>query len=610
MGAARTAYVSSWTPRGVVSFRRVFAGVQSSRPTSWRRPVRRIAPPLPTTTTIWLQASSGTAAATDTRSASPSTGGRRKGAEELERVLERYVPTVGVEVHVQLATRTKAYCVCSTRLGALPNTQVCPVCLGHPGTLPVLNARVLELTVKAGLAMHCEIAEWTKFDRKNYFYPDTPKNYQISQYDVPVAADGWIELPTRGKRVHIVRAHMEEDSAKMIHPGEVDADVAAATGAKGGASEFGTGALSQSSYSLADHNRAGVPLVEIVSGPDMASGAEAAEFGEELQRILRYAQVSNGNMQDGSLRLDVNVSIAPRAADGAAAELGTKVELKNLNSFSAVERAVDHEIVRQAALLDRGERVRQETRLWDERDQTTRLMRVKEGASDYRYFPEPDIPPVHVSAEQVQEWRTQLPELPAEKRARYVREYQLSEYDARLLSADRRGAEFFERTVQVLQSGGVSTEVAALAKACANWLTGDVAALVKQKRGASSVADTQLTPESLAEMIALIEDGTISGKIGKELVPHLLEHACTSVRALVAERGLTQLSDPAAIADMVREVMRAHPQNVQAYRGGKTKLAGFFVGQVMQVSGGRADPALTNRLVTELLQSESEPHGQ
>jgi aspartyl-tRNA(Asn)/glutamyl-tRNA(Gln) amidotransferase subunit B len=461
---------------------------------------------------------------------------------------------------------------------------------------------MVELAVKAGLALHCRIASRTKFDRKNYFYADTPKNYQISQYDMPIAEDGFLELPSSGKRISIRRAHLEEDSAKMFHTPALTSSDSATTG-----SDF---AGTETAHSLVDHNRAGVPLLEIVTGPDMESGSEAAAFGEELQRILRYAGISDCNMQDGSLRVDVNISIRPQVVhqDGSQSSLGTKVELKNLNSFSAIERAVDHEILRQAMVLDQGGVVRQETRLWDEREQATRLLRIKEGASDYRYFPEPDIPLLVLEPAQIEACRATLPELPAEKRHRYMDKLGLSSYDAGILTDDPATATYFERTVDYLSEHLPETpRIVDRAKAAANWIAGDITAFVKQDPKLASVMETALTPKLLAELILLIEDGTISGKIAKELVPTLMKEPCTSVRVLVEAQGRTQIRDEDTIKELIRQVMRESPQNVQAYRQGKTKLAGFFVGQVMKRGNGRLDPALTQRLVSELLAADDHP---
>ncbi|MCS6781746.1 MAG: Asp-tRNA(Asn)/Glu-tRNA(Gln) amidotransferase subunit GatB [Gloeomargarita sp. SKYBB_i_bin120] len=486
-------------------------------------------------------------------------------------VATRYETIIGLEIHCQLQTATKIFCGCSTAFGAPPNTQVCPVCLGHPGVLPVLNEQVLVYAVKTALALNCTIAPYSKFDRKQYFYPDLPKNYQISQYDLPIATNGWleIELPdAQGnfyrKRVTIQRLHMEEDAGKLVHAGAER--------------------LSGSDYSLVDFNRAGVPLCEIVSGPDLRSGAEAAEYAQELRRIVRYLGVCDGNMQEGSLRCDVNISVRPVGET----RFGTKVEIKNLNSFNALQRAIDYEAKRQIAALEKGEPIIQETRLWDEAGQRTVSMRSKEGASDYRYFPEPDLPPIQLTPEQIERWRQELPELPAAKRHRYQEELHLSAYDARLLTDERSFAEYFEAVV----AAGADP------KQAANWLTGDVTAWLKaQKR---DIRDLACQPQELAELIGLIQAGTISGKIAKDLLPELLTQG-GSPKALVEARGLTQVSDPALLNAWIDEVLAAHPQELQQYRAGKTKLFGFFVGKVMQHSKGRADPKRTNELLKQKL---------
>lgn len=341
-----------------------------------------------------------------------------------------YEAIIGLETHCQLNTETKIFSSSSTKFGSDPNTNIDPVCMGLPGTLPVLNEKVLEYAVKAGLALNCQIAPYSKFDRKQYFYPDLPKNYQISQYDLPIAEHGWLEIelvdaegnPVR-KRIGITRLHMEEDAGKLVHAGSER--------------------LSGSAYSLVDYNRAGVPLVEIVSEPDIRSGQEAAEYAQELRRIMRYLGVSDGNMQEGSLRCDVNISVRPMGSD----KFGTKVEIKNMNSFSAIQKAIDYEIERQIEAIESGERIVQETRLWDEATQRTFTMRVKEGSSDYRYFPEPDLGPIEVSPDQLATWKAELPELPAQKRHRYESELGLSAYDARVLTDDRAIAEYFEAVV-------------------------------------------------------------------------------------------------------------------------------------------------------------------
>ncbi|MFM7362338.1 MAG: Asp-tRNA(Asn)/Glu-tRNA(Gln) amidotransferase subunit GatB [Cyanobium sp.] len=478
---------------------------------------------------------------------------------------------IGLETHVQLGTASKIFTDASTAYGDEPNTHIDPLVCGLPGTLPVLNQKVLEYAVKAGMALNLHIAEHSKFDRKQYFYPDLPKNYQISQYDEPIAEDGWIEVEvaekgkeTYLKKIGIERLHMEEDAGKLVHAG--------------------SDRLAGSTHSLVDYNRAGVALAEIVSKPDLRTGREAAEYAAEIRRIMRYLGVSDGNMQEGSLRCDVNISVRR----GPDAPFGTKVEIKNMNSFNAIQRACEYEIQRQIKAYEAGEPVVQETRLWDEAKQLTRSMRSKEGASDYRYFPDPDLGPIEVSAGQREAWRAEMPELPAERRHRYAEQLGLSQYDARVLTDERPMAEYFEAAVAA----------GADAKAVANWLSGDIAAHVNANR--LSYTDLPLRPEQLAEMVALIEAGTISGKIAKEILPELLEKG-GSPKAIVEQRGLGMISDPAAITAIVEELLAAHPEEVEAFRGGKTKLQGFFVGQLMKRTGGQADPKLANRILAEKL---------
>jgi aspartyl-tRNA(Asn)/glutamyl-tRNA(Gln) amidotransferase subunit B len=486
-------------------------------------------------------------------------------------VKTKYEAVIGLETHCQLKTNTKIFCQCATEFGAEPNLQVCPICMGMPGVLPVLNQKVLEYAVKAGLALNCQIADYSKFDRKQYFYPDLPKNYQISQYDLPIAEHGWLEIelidaqdqPIR-KKIGITRLHMEEDAGKLVHGG--------------------SDRLSGSTFSLADYNRAGVPLCEIVSEPDLRSGAEAAEYAQELRRILRYLDVCDGNMQEGSLRCDVNISVRPVGTE----KFGTKVEIKNMNSFNAIQRAIDYEIERQSTALETGERIVQETRLWDESSQQTISMRVKEGSSDYRYFPEPDLTPIEVAAAQLTEWRSQLPELPAQKRQRYESELGLSAYDARVMTDDQADAAYFEATVKA----------GATPKQAANWIMGDITAYLKAEK--LTFHQIPLQPQDLAELIGLIEDNTISNKIAKELLPELLAKG-GSAKDLVAKKGLTQISDLSAIEAVIDQVLQAHPQELEQYRAGKTKLQGFFVGQIMKQTGGRADPKATNQLLMKKL---------
>ncbi|HEY9852333.1 MAG TPA: Asp-tRNA(Asn)/Glu-tRNA(Gln) amidotransferase subunit GatB [Leptolyngbyaceae cyanobacterium] len=488
-------------------------------------------------------------------------------------VKTQYEAIIGLETHCQLSTNTKIFCNCSTEFGTPPNQNVCPICMGMPGVLPVLNEMVLEYAVKAGLALNCQIAPFSKFDRKQYFYPDLPKNYQISQFDLPIAEHGWLEVElvddsgnaTR-KKIGITRLHMEEDAGKLVHAG--------------------SDRLSGSTYSLVDFNRTGVPLVEIVSEPDMRSGQEAAEYAQELRRILRYLGVSDGNMQEGSLRCDVNISVRPVGES----KFGTKVEIKNMNSFSAIQRAIEYEIDRQIAALEAGERIIQETRLWEEGSQRTISMRTKEGSSDYRYFPEPDLTPIEVSSAQLEKWKSELPELPAEKRHRYEKELALSAYDARVLTDDRTVAEFFEATVA---AGGNS-------KQAANWVMGDITAYLNNEK--LTISQIALKPDTLAELLSLIESGTISGKIAKEILPQLLTKG-GSAKELVEKKGLTQISDPKALESTIDEILAANPKELEQYRNGKTKLLGFFVGQVMKKTSGRADPQLTNQLLAQKLKS-------
>jgi aspartyl-tRNA(Asn)/glutamyl-tRNA(Gln) amidotransferase subunit B len=494
---------------------------------------------------------------------------------------DRYEAVIGLETHCQLSTATKIFCQCSTHFDSPPNTNICPVCTGMPGVLPVLNATVLEYAVKAGLALNGTIAPYSKFDRKQYFYPDLPKNYQISQYDLPIVEHGSIEIELTDekgkplldeaghaltKTIGITRMHMEEDAGKLVHAG--------------------SDRLAGSTHSKADYNRAGVPLLEIVSEPDLRTGREAAEYAQELRRIMRYLGVSDGNMQEGSLRCDVNISVRPIGQ----AEFGTKVEIKNMNSFNAIQRAIEYEIDRQIAAIEAGETIVQETRLWEEGAQRTRTMRIKEGSSDYRYFPEPDLTPLEVSAEQLANWRAQLPELPAQKRHRYESELGLSAYDARVLTDDRAAAEYFEAT---LIAG-------ADAKQAANWVMGDIAAYFNANREVT-YQTLPLRPEGLAELIGLIDKGTISGKIAKDLLPELLV-AGGSPQGLVEAKGLTQISDPAQLNAIIDELLSAHPEELTQYRSGKTKLQGFFVGQLMKKTGGRADPKLANQLLVQKLQ--------
>ncbi|MDY6902655.1 MAG: Asp-tRNA(Asn)/Glu-tRNA(Gln) amidotransferase subunit GatB [Cyanobacteriota bacterium] len=481
-----------------------------------------------------------------------------------------YEAIIGLETHCQLATKTKIFSDSSTEFGADPNTNIDPICMGLPGVLPVLNEKVLEYAVKAGLALNCQIAKYSKFDRKQYFYPDLPKNYQISQFDLPIAEHGHIEIElvdkdgnSTRKKIGVTRLHMEEDAGKLVHAG--------------------SDRLSGSSYSLVDYNRAGVPLVEIVSEPDLRSGQEAAEYAQELRRIVRYLGVSDGNMQEGSLRCDVNISVRPVGQK----EFGTKVEIKNMNSFSAIQKAIEYEIERQIEAVESGEPIIQETRLWEEGSQRTISMRIKEGSSDYRYFPEPDLAPIEVSNEQLKKWESELPDLPAKKRHHYETELGLSPYDARVLTEERATAEYFEAAV----------EKGANSKTAANWIMGDIAGYLNKQK--LNISEINLTPSNLAEVVKLIDKGEISNAKAKEKLPDLLEGKAP--KDIFAGEKL--ITDPEVLEPLIDEAIAGNPKEVEKYRSGKTNVKGFFVGQVLKKTGKRADPKLTNQLVDKKLKA-------
>ncbi|KAJ8441676.1 hypothetical protein Cgig2_019063 [Carnegiea gigantea] len=494
----------------------------------------------------------------------------------LDKIFQNYEAVIGIETHVQLSTLTKAFCGCAYNYGSQPNTNICPVCMGLPGALPVLNSKVIEFAVKLGLALNCKLSLNSKFDRKQYFYPDLPKGYQISQFDIPIATNGYIdldlpvELGGGHRRFGITRVHMEEDAGKLLH------------------SEGGT-------YSQVDLNRAGVPLLEIVSEPDMRNGIEAAEYGAELQRLVRYLGVSNGNMQEGSLRCDVNISVRPIGQS----EFGTKVEIKNLNSFSSISRAIDYEIARQAELHSQGlgDQIVQETRLWEEGAQKTVTMRKKEGLSDYRYFPEPDLQEVILTEEYVASIHDSLPELPEMKRKRYE-QLGLSMQDVIFLANDVNVADFFDATLAM----------GAEAKLAANWIMGDVAAYMKNEK--VSISEIKLTPNELAQLIDSIKSGTISGKIGKEVPSSSLaalsrNHMTSSSLPTGIYHNILTITDPAEIEKIIDKVLAANPKQIEQYRGGKTKLQGFFAGQVMKESKGKANPGLLNKILLEKLNAKS-----
>jgi len=476
-------------------------------------------------------------------------------------ILTPYETVVGLEVHVELHTKSKIFCGCSTSFGAPPNTHTCPVCLGHPGVLPVLNRQAVEYAMKAAMALNCEIAEWCKFDRKNYFYPDSPKAYQISQYDQPIGSNGWIDIEVDGKtkRIGITRLHLEEDAGKLTH---ID----------GG---FG---------SLADFNRVGTPLVEIVSEPDIRSPEEAKAYLEKLRAIMLYCEVSDVKMEEGSLRCDANISLRPHGQK----EFGTRTELKNMNSFRGVQRGLEYEQVRQAEVLESGGRVVQETRRWDESQGKTFSMRSKEEAHDYRYFPDPDLVRLHIDAEWRERVRASIPELPDARQARYTRDYGLPSYDAGVLTASKKLADFFEESLKHTSD----------AKASANWIMGDLLGYLNSN--GLELDDVKITGQGLGEMIGLIEKGTISSKIAKTVFKTMIETG-KAPQKIVEEQGLVQISDEGAILAIVDAVIAANPQSVEDFRGGKDKAIGFLVGQIMKETKGKANPGLVNKLLMDRL---------
>ncbi|MGE5557752.1 MAG: Asp-tRNA(Asn)/Glu-tRNA(Gln) amidotransferase subunit GatB [Bacillota bacterium] len=477
---------------------------------------------------------------------------------------------IGLEVHAELKTETKIFCGCLTRFGAAPNSQVCPVCLGLPGVLPVLNRKALLYTIKAGLALNCEIASFSKFDRKNYFYPDLPKAYQISQYDLPVCRKGWlsIALPSgETKKIGITRIHLEEEAGKSVHAGDSIIDAA---------------------YSLEDYNRCGIPLIEIVSEPDLRSLEEVQSYLEKLKAILEYTEVSECKMQEGDLRCDANISLRPRGS----AEFGTRTEIKNLNSFRAVLASLAYEIKRQNSVLDSGGAVSQDTLAWDENKGKTVSMRSKEEAHDYRYFPEPDLVPVRITGELVEEIRSTLPELPDERRKRFEESYGLPRYDADFLTADKKMADFFEETMK--EYGGAPKNVS-------NWIMGELARLLNaSQRG---IEDIALTPRHLSQLLRLLDEGTISGKIAKAVFSAMYAEGGMPLD-IIKEKGLLQISDAGELAAIVEEVIRTNRASVGSYLGGKVQALGFLMGQVMKATQGKANPGMVNDMLKERLEKE------
>jgi len=464
---------------------------------------------------------------------------------------------IGLEVHVELKTKSKIFCGCSTEFGAPPNTHTCPICLGHPGVLPVLNKEAVEFAMRAAMALNCEIATDTKFDRKNYFYPDNPKAYQISQYDQPIGRNGYIEIEVGGKkkRIGITRLHLEEDAGKLTHV------------------EDG---------SLVDFNRVGTPLIEIVSEPDIRTPEEAYAYLEKLKAIMQYTGVSDCKMEEGSLRCDANLSLRPYGQE----EFGTKTELKNLNSFSFVQKGLEYEQERQARVLLSGGIIQQETRRFDEATKTTILMRVKEGSEDYRYFPEPDLVKLHIDDAWKEKVRVQIPELPDARKARYINELGLPAYDADVLTQVKAMADFFEATIAA----------GADAKQASNWLMGEVNGYLNAEN--LDITDIPMTPEALAKLIALIEKGTISSKIAKKVFKELMKNG-GDPEQIVKEKGLVQISDEGALREIILPILDANEQSIIDYKNGKDRALGFLVGEVMKKTRGQANPPMVNKIILE-----------
>jgi aspartyl-tRNA(Asn)/glutamyl-tRNA(Gln) amidotransferase subunit B len=468
---------------------------------------------------------------------------------------------IGLEVHAQLLTESKIFCGCSTAFGAPPNTHTCPVCLGMPGVLPVLNQKVVEYTLRTALATDCTISPRSVWARKNYFYPDLPKGYQISQYELPIAEHGRLTIEVDGetKQIGITRIHMEEDAGKLVHD-------------------------PVQPVSYVDFNRTGVPLMEIVSEPDIRSPQEAAAYLKALRNILVYLEVCDGNMEEGSMRCDANVSLRPRGQK----EFGTRTELKNMNSFRNVQKALEYEIRRQRLVLEDGGQVAQQTRLWDDQAGKTVSMRGKEEAHDYRYFPDPDLLPLDIGPELIERVRDQLPELPEAKRQRFLDQYGLPQYDAEVLTASRPLADFFEAAVAA----------GAKAKAASNMIMTDLLGALNAK--GQEIKDSPIAPQALAELLKLVDAGEISGKMGKEVFAAMMETSA-SAAAVIEEKGLRQVSDTGELEAVLSGIFASHPDEVEAFKAGKDKLLGFFVGQVMKATKGQANPKLVNQLIQKML---------
>ena len=480
---------------------------------------------------------------------------------------QKFEVVIGLEIHVELLTKSKMFCGCGVSFGAEPNTKVCPVCLGMPGSLPVANKKAIEFTVKTGLALGSDIAPFTQFHRKNYFYPDMPKNYQISQYDLPLCVGGHldVEMESYTRRVGVTRVHLEEDTGKLIHLSK-------------------TGRIAEADYSLVDFNRAGTPLMEIVTEPDIRTPAEARAFMQKLRLLILQLGVSDCNMEEGSMRCDANVSLRPEGEEA----FGVKTEVKNMNSFRALQRALEYEILRQENLLSEGEKIIQETRHWDADKNVTSSLRSKEEAHDYRYFADPDLVPMELDRAWVESVRSGLPELPAARKSRFMSDYDLPDYDAGLLASDGITGDYFEAAVKVFPEP----------KTVSNWVMGELAAHLNA--AGKEIGESPVAPESLAKLLQLIKTGAISGKMAKEVFEAMFAEG-KDPEAIVAEKGMAQISDEAAIAAIIDQVIAANPKTAAEYRSGKHQAAGFLVGQVMKATRGQANPRLVNEILRDKL---------
>ena len=481
-----------------------------------------------------------------------------------------YQPVIGLEVHVQLNTKTKLFCSCSTQFATEPNQNTCPICLGHPGVLPVLNEQVFYKAVQTGIALNCQINSRSKFDRKNYFYPDLPKAYQITQMFEPICSNGKINILVKNKKnfyakdVNITRIHIEEDAGKLIHSQVADL-----------------------SESYVDLNRAGTPLVEIVSEPEIYSSDEAVAYLQTLKTILEYTNVSDCNMQEGSLRCDANVSIRPTHTE----KLGNRTEIKNMNTFKGLQSAIEYEIKRQTRILEQGGTITTETLLWDNNDKKTKSMRSKEEAHDYRYFPEPDLIPYYISKEEISEMKSNLPELPEEKKKRFIQKYQLSDYDATLMTSSKRLADYYEEATKIIPIA---------AKKICNWISTEILSILNERL--ITIDQFEINAKSTGELVKMIETGEITGKIAKEIFPEMISTQ-KAAKTIIEEKGLSVINDDQAIKEIVATIIKNNPDTVKKYKEGNDRVFGFFVGQTMKETGGRANPSVVNKIIKELLES-------